>query len=146
MGFHSSSITKTISHHFPPSSPPTSGLVTLSSVFSDLGVPLSAEKTEGPSTSLQFLGITLDTNKFQASLPVEKLNRIGQISLISNFLCAPCCTKCQLLSLVCHLSFALRIIPQGRAFIAHLLSIASSVPSLLTSVSLDSSSHAEIHP
>ena len=75
------------------------------SVFSNRGVPLSAEKTEGPSTSLEFLGITLDTNQFQASLPIEKLTRINL--LISNFLLAPCCTKHQLLSLLGHLNFAM---------------------------------------
>jgi hypothetical protein len=32
----------------------------LKQVFSDVGVPLSAEKTMGPTTSLEFLGITLD--------------------------------------------------------------------------------------
>ncbi|XP_049453891.1 uncharacterized protein LOC125901914 [Epinephelus fuscoguttatus] len=126
----------------PNSSPPASGLVTLTSVFSDLGVPLSVEKTEGPSTSLEFLGITLDTNLFQASLPVEKLNRISL--LISNFLLAPRCTKRQMLSLLGHLNYATRIIPQGRAFISHLLSIASSVPSLLAFISLDGSSRAEL--
>ncbi|XP_061574443.1 uncharacterized protein LOC133441046 [Cololabis saira] len=126
----------------PPSSPPASGLVTLTSVFSELGVPLSAEKTEGPSTSLEFLGITLDTDLFQASLPTEKLNRISL--LISNFLLAPGCTKRQLLSLLGHLNFAMRIIPQGRAFISHLLSIASAVPSLLSPISLDNSSRAEL--
>lgn len=57
----------------PPSLTPASSLVTLISVFSNLRVPLSAEKTKGPSTSLEFLRITLDTNLFQASLPVEKL-------------------------------------------------------------------------
>ena len=126
----------------PPSSPPASGLVTLKSVFSNLGVPLSAEKTEGPSTSLEFLEITLDTNQFQASLPIEKLNRINL--LISNFLLAPCCTKHQLLSLLGHLNFAMGIIPQGRAFISHLLTIASSVSSLLSPVYLDSPSRAEL--
>ncbi|XP_053178134.1 uncharacterized protein LOC128361632 [Scomber japonicus] len=126
----------------PPSSPPASGIATLTAVFADLGVPLSAEKTEGPSTSLEFLGITLDTNSFQAPLPIEKLKRI--CLLISNFLMAPSCTKRQLLSLLGHLNFALRIIPQGRAFISHLLSIASSVPSLLSSVSLNPSCLAEL--
>ncbi|XP_078017752.1 uncharacterized protein LOC144458670 [Epinephelus lanceolatus] len=125
-----------------PSSPPASGLATLSSVFSDLGVPLSKEKTEGPSTSLEFLGITFNTNLFQASLPAEKLNRICLI--ISNFLQAPSCTKRQLLSLLGHLNFALRIIPQGRAFISHLLSIAYSVPSLLSTISLNHSCRAEL--
>ena len=31
----------------------------------DLGVTLAAEKMEGPSTSLTFLGITLDTRKME---------------------------------------------------------------------------------
>lgn len=98
----------------------------------ELWVPLSAENTEGPSTSLKFLRITLDTDLFQASLPVEKLNRITL--LISNILLATCYTKCQLLSLVGHLNFTLHIIPQGHAFICHLLSITSFVPLLLNSI------------
>ena len=63
-----------------------------------------------------------------------------------NFLCAPCCTKRQLLSLLGHFKFTLRIIPQRWAFISNPLSIASSVPWLLTSISLGSSSRADIHP
>ncbi len=126
----------------PPSSPPAASLTILSAVFSELGVPLSKEKTEGPSTSLEFLGITLDTNLLQASLPAAKLNRICLI--ISNFLHAPSCTKQQLLSLLGHLNFAMRIIPQGRAFISHLLSITSSVPSLLSAISLSHSCLAEL--
>ncbi len=114
----------------------------LTSVFSDLGVPLSTKKTQGPSASLEFLGITLDSELFHALLPTDKINHI--CLLISNFLLAPTCSKRQLLSLLGHLNFALRIIPQGRAFISHLLSIASSVPSLLTSISLDTSSRAEL--
>ena len=101
-----------ISSLFPlPHRHPLPKQVTLTPVFSDFGVPLSAEKTEGPSTSLEILGITLDPNLFQASLPVEKLNWISL--LISNFLPAPFCTKCQLLSLLGHLNFTLCIIPLG---------------------------------
>ena len=59
---------------FPSSQSPI--LSILKQIFSDVGVPLSAEKTLGPSTSLEFLGISLDTVKMQASLPQEKLLRI----------------------------------------------------------------------
>lgn len=75
----------------PPSSPPAHGLHALTSLFQELGVPLPAEKTAGPSTSLEFLGITLDSVLFQASLPLEKINRISLI--ISNFLLTPTCAN-----------------------------------------------------
>lgn len=57
--------------------PPHSGLSTLIKVFSELGVPLSKEKTIGPCTYIEFLGITLDSTSFQASLPPEKVQRIS---------------------------------------------------------------------
>ena len=100
-----------------------------------LGVPLSDEKTIGPLTKIEFLGIDLDSITFQASLPKEKLDRISL--LISNFLEIPSCSKQQLLQLLGHLNFATRIIPQGRSFISHLLHLAASVPSLHHQVSLD---------
>ena len=36
----------------------------LHKVCNDLGVPLAQEKQEGPDTTITFLGITIDTNKF----------------------------------------------------------------------------------
>lgn len=50
-------------HHLLP------GLDTLMSVFSDLGVPLSAEKIKGLSTSLKFLGITSAQTHFKPHSP-----------------------------------------------------------------------------
>ncbi|XP_075935401.1 uncharacterized protein LOC142935139 [Anarhichas minor] len=126
----------------PPSSPPALGLHTLTTVFQELGVPLSAEKTAGPSTSLEFFGITLDSVSLQASLPTEKINRISL--LISNFLLAPECTKHQLLSLLGHLNYAIRIIPQGRSFLSLLLSVASSVTKLHDHVTLDKACKTEL--
>ncbi|XP_027136074.1 uncharacterized protein LOC113746034 [Larimichthys crocea] len=126
----------------PPSLPPSHGLTTMVSVFTDLGVPLSAEKTEGPSTSLEFLGITLDSISLQASLPIEKIHRTSL--RISNFLLAHRCTKRQLLSLLGHLNYAIRIIPQGRSFLSHLLSIATSTPNLHDHITLNEASKMEL--
>ncbi|XP_076583733.1 uncharacterized protein LOC143319050 [Chaetodon auriga] len=126
----------------PPSSPPAKALTTLTTTFHELGVPISPDKTEGPKTSLDFLGITLNTVSLQASLPPEKTHRIAL--LISNFLLAHKCTKHQLLSLLGHLHHATRIIPQGRSFVSHLLSIASSVPSLHNYVTLDQTCKMEL--
>ncbi|XP_062282481.1 uncharacterized protein LOC133987208 [Scomber scombrus] len=126
----------------PPFSPPAHGLTTLTAAFCDLGVPLSPEKTQGPGTSLEFLGITLDTVLLQASLPTDKLHRI--CLLISNFLLAPQCTKQQLLSLLGHLNYAISIIPQGRAFLSHLLSVSATIPSLHGHITLDDSCRMEL--
>ena len=126
----------------PTSSPPAYGLCTLSSAFQRLSVPLSPEKTMGPSTSLEFLGIQLDSVLFQASLPPDKLDRIA--TALSEFVLQPRCSKLQLLSLLGHLNYAIRIIPQGRSFISHLLSIASSVPSLQHRLSLDDACISEL--
>ena len=40
-----------------------------------LGVPLVVETVSGPSTTLEFLDIILETGKMEARLPVEKLAR-----------------------------------------------------------------------
>lgn len=110
-------------------------LDTLKQIFSDLGVPLSEEKTLGPSTSLEFLGIRLDTVKMQASLPNEKLTRIR--SLMDSFIRLRLVTKRESLSLLGHLNFAMSIIPQGRAFISRLLNVAHSVANLSDTVHLN---------
>ena len=122
--------------------PPAQGLHALTTVFSQLGVPLSLEKTEGPATTLEFLGITLDSVAFKASLPTDKLDRITL--LLSNYLITPTCTKRQLLSLLGHLNYALRIIPQGRSFISHLLLLASSVQLLHHTITLKASCLMEL--
>lgn len=98
----------------------------LTSLFRDLGIPLSHKKTLGPCTSLEFLGITLDSVKMQASLPQEKLIRIRSIS--DSFTNTVSISNLQhdLLSLSGDLNFAMRIIPQGRSFISRLLTLGHS--------------------
>ena len=48
----------------------------LVALFSELGVPLEQSKLEGPSQSLTFLGIEIDTVSCQLRLPREKLLRL----------------------------------------------------------------------
>ncbi|KAL5514950.1 hypothetical protein EMCRGX_G000045 [Ephydatia muelleri] len=43
---------------------------------SNLGIPLAAHKSEGPATTITFLGIVIDTLADELRLPTEKLNRI----------------------------------------------------------------------
>ena len=44
-----------------------------------LGVPIAHEKTEGPGTTLQFAGITLDTINMEARLPEVKLQKCREL-------------------------------------------------------------------
>lgn len=89
----------------------------------------------GPSTSLEFIGINLDTTRMQASLPLEKLLRIR--SFLESFSSFRVVSKRDMLSLLGHLNFAMSIIPQGRAFISRLLTLAHSVPNLSNLIQLD---------
>ena len=52
---------------------------TLVSLRAELGVPIATDKLEGPSTSLSFLGIILDTNRMEIRLPPDKLARIQEL-------------------------------------------------------------------
>ena len=41
-----------------------------------LGIPIAADKTQGPSTCLEFMGIILDSVRMEAHLPHFKVERI----------------------------------------------------------------------
>ena len=118
----------------PHTDPPAAGRDSVLRVFESLGVPISEEKTSGPAKTLEFLGITLDTVNSTSSLPKEKVDRI--LTIIDCFLAGPK-TKQEILSLLGHLNFAMRVIPQGRPFVSNLLSAANSVQALHEVVDID---------
>ncbi|XP_071060142.1 uncharacterized protein [Pseudochaenichthys georgianus] len=126
----------------PPRDNSGDSLAKLQTCFQELGVPLSVEKTLGPNTRLGFLGITLDSVDMEASLPTDKLQRIRDIS--KAFCEQQVITKQQLLSLLGHLNFAMRIIPQGRSFISRLLDTASAAENLHDHVFLDEGCRSDL--
>ncbi|XP_034773064.1 uncharacterized protein LOC117969256 [Acipenser ruthenus] len=126
----------------PPSDPPAQAINQLKTLFSSVGVPLSQEKTIGPVNSLEFLGITLNTVKFEASLPLAKLQRL--LSLINNFQISSFIKKRDLLSLLGHFNFAIHIIPQGRTFISHLLALSPTVKNMNSHVKISAEARKDI--
>ncbi|XP_068584257.1 uncharacterized protein [Cebidichthys violaceus] len=126
----------------PPQDNAGASLSKLKLMFKHLGVPLSDEKTTGPTTCLEFLGITLDTIEMKASLPAEKLERIGDIS--QSYTTSEVVTKQDLLSLLGHLNYAMRVVPQGRSYISSLLDLASSVPNLHDVISLNEGCRSDL--
>ncbi|CAG2257766.1 unnamed protein product [Mytilus edulis] len=103
-------------------------------VFNSLKIPLSAHKTVGPSTSLEYLGIILDSVHMIAKLPDEKLVRIKDI--LNSYLNRRSCTKREILSLLGHLNYACKVIIPGISFVSYLLTLAHSVKELYHHVTI----------
>ncbi|CAC5420093.1 unnamed protein product [Mytilus coruscus] len=91
----------------------------------NLKIPLRAHKTVGPISSLEYLGIILDSIHMLAKLPDEKLVRIKDI--LYSYLNRRSCTKPEMLSLLSHLNYACKVIIPGRSFVSYLLTLAHSV-------------------
>ena len=94
---------------------------TRQSVCTRLGVPLAQHKTEGPATRITFLGITIDTQAGQLSLPDEKLERLR--SLLVSWGDRKVCTKKELESLVGILNHACKVIRPGRSFLRRMFDL-----------------------
>ena len=110
--------------------------------FGRLGAPIAPHKTEGPSTSLTFLGIQINTVTFQLSLPYSKILRLQQ--LLGIWTSKRSCTRKELESLLGHLAHAATVIRPGRIFLRHLFSLLSvaSKPSFF--VRLNSVARADL--
>lgn len=90
-----------------------------------LGIPMAPEKTVGPSTTLQFAGIKLDSVLMEARLPQKKILKYCQ--LISGFLQCRKVTLQEIQSLTGLLNFACSVIVPGRAFLRRLIDLALDV-------------------
>ena len=77
-----------------------------------MGFPVAHEKIEGPSTSLTFLGIEIDTQSSELRLPEEKLLMIS--AALEKWLLRKCATKRELLSLIGLLNHAASIVRSPR--------------------------------
>ena len=85
----------------------------------ELGVPVAAEKVEGPATCLTFLGIQIDTHALELSLPQAKLERVA--AAVARWSQSKVVSKRDLQSLIWLLSHAATVVPPGRSFIRRLI-------------------------
>ena len=94
-----------------------------------IGVPIAHHKTEGPSRTITFLGIQLDTIQMEARLPTDKLAKYT--TNISQLAKQQTITLGSLKSVIGQLSFATSVIPSGRPFLRrlHNLTIGKIKPS-----------------
>lgn len=80
----------------------------------DLGTPIAADMTVGPTTKLVFLGILFDTTTMTMAWPSNKLDKLLQVT--KSFLSVKKLTFKELQSLIGLLNFACRVVAPGRAF------------------------------
>lgn len=92
------------------------------------GIPFAIEKVTGPTTSLTFLGITLDTVQMEARLPPQKLDRMQKT--VALWLPKRKVTKRDILLLVGLLQHATKIVRPGRTFVHRMYLTASKVHEL----------------
>jgi len=82
----------------------------------------------GPATSLQLLGIVLDTHKVEACFPMDKLTRVQQAA--AQWLDRKNVTKRQILLLVGQLRHTSKVVDRGCTFVARMYATAAKVSSI----------------
>ena len=84
-----------------------------------LGLFFQHEKTTRPCTTLEFLGLELDSQAMEAHLPKDKLEYLHTV--LANWSSKPRCTLRELQELIGFLQFASQVVPHARAFIRRLI-------------------------
>jgi len=88
---------------------------TFQNVCDELGVPIAANKTMGPTILLSFLGFTIDTVRMMVLIPHDKIRKLKQ--LLEPMLLRNKISLKELESVTGLMSFCAKAIPSSRAFI-----------------------------
>ena len=92
-----------------------------------LGVPIAPYETLGPSTTLSFAGIELDSVSLETLLPKDKVDKC--LSTISSFIARNKVTLRDIQSLKGMLNFACAVVVPGRAFWRRLIDLTLGLKS-----------------
>ena len=87
----------------------------LKQVCEEIQMPIAPEKSEGPSTVIEFLGLTLDIDNMVIHIPQDKLQDIAQI--ITKMVKTRKTMSWELQSLAGKLNFVIKVVPAGKCFI-----------------------------
>ena len=111
-----------LNHFFIAAAPPrthcATALCNILHLFTELDIPSITGKTF-PSTSLEFMGILLDSHSMEARLPQDKLARTKQA--LYQWSLTKSTTLRELQSLIGTLQFACRVIAPGRPFLQRII-------------------------
>jgi hypothetical protein len=119
------------------------GLQQALAVCAELGVPVAPKKVHSPNTTLECLGIIIDTLKMELCLPADKLQRLQR--LIHQWARRKICTKRQLLSIIGHLSHACKVKRPGRPFLRQLIELSTCAKELHHHLRLNIEIRSDLH-
>ena len=88
------------------------------------GIPVEEEKSEGPATTITFLGIEIDTVAMETRLPQDKLDQLKEV--LSIWRGKKVFRKRDLLSITGSTSHACKAVRSGRAFIRKLIDLSKT--------------------
>ena len=117
-------------------------LTTFLQVADQLGVLVAMEKVDGPSPTLSFLGLLLDSLRQEIRLPPAKLE--AMLLELQRWTARKVATKRELLSLIGKLSFASRAVPAGRLFLRRLITLSTTVSQLHHHIRINAEARADI--
>ena len=108
-----------------------------------VNAPLKHEKTDGPATTLTFLGIELDSVAMTGSISQTRKDELLQS--LHDLVQRHTCTKRSLLSLIGKLAFACKVVPPGRIFLRRLIDLSTTVSRLHHHITLNKEAKADLH-
>lgn len=108
----------------------------------DIGLPIKAEKTVYPTSTLTFLGLELNTLKFEVRLPADKLESMK--SEIRKFQNKTTASLQELQSLIGLLNFACRVVPPGRPFLRRSINLTMGLKKPKQQKRLDTEAIADL--
>ena len=107
-----------------------------------MGAPIEEEKSEGPSPSLVFLGIELDSIAMEMRLPPDKLRNLRDA--LAEWRGKKAGRKREILSLVGSLSHAAKVIKPGRSFLRRIIELSKQTKELDHFVRLNKEARSDI--
>jgi len=107
-----------------------------------LGVPVAPRKIRGPSTTLTFLGIELDTVSLSVCLPSPKLEHLHRE--IRHWEGLKSCSKRELLSIIGQLQHAFRTIKPDRSLLHWMIELSKGVRELHYRMRLNSGFRSDL--
>lgn len=96
-------------------------LLSFYTLATDINLPIKSEKTVLPTTTITFLGLELDSVKFEVRLPEDKL--VDMRRKICTFKKKRSATLQELQSLIGLLNFACAVVPPGRTFLRRIIDL-----------------------
>ena len=105
-------------------------------------MPIAEEKLEGPTTSLTYLGININSAAFTIGIPDDKYRELS--TLLPTWASHTKFTKQEPLTLIGKLSLASKVVRKGRIFLCRLITLSTSTKRLHHHIYLNKESQADI--